>query len=164
MSNEKGNDFIHFLTAETFDLADQKCRQDRLAHEVLFASTESGQNLDNELAALGITHWSGEYCSIQQVFRFLINGQIIDFPRNWSVFPVLHQALELQHDDYIKLDRQSDGDQLLEILFGLYQAERFFFATYQGHVLLIADRFLSSAVVEILQRYCCPPLPFNSAA
>lgn len=161
MTDELGKDLIHLLTSQTFEMADQKTMQDLRVRDY---SRVEELGLIADIHNIGLNFWVGEFCPFQQTFRFVIQERVVDFPRNWSIFPDLERALKLKQEEYFILDEGNDPDMLAQILFEVFAAERYFFATYQNQVLLIADRFSTPAIESILQRYCCPPLPFAAAA
>lgn len=160
MTQDKGDDIIDLLTSQTFDLAEARST---LVQFPTRTDCEKGSLLES-LQDNRISFWDLKYDIGRQSFRLQMGDEVMDFPRNWSIFGKLFSSWQNGESCYLTLNKNDDGDQLYSILNHLFAAEQFYFVCEKNELMLIADCYLDSRIKDLLQEFCAPPLPSLMAA
>ncbi len=140
--------FIDTLMQETFEVADM--RGSAAPTNVCYLSTES---IAKSLKEKYITFWSGYYSLDSQTFKIEVNHQTLDFPRNWSIFSKLYQAIREKSDIAVTLCEHEDHDKLFSLMSQIFDTTKFYFVIINSELLLVADSFGDSTIENILDEY-----------
>lgn len=131
MSTNKKDDFINILTNETFENPLQGRASDSniedlhsyfLEKEKRFLEKESKTKLRSEVLKLS-------FMKDISCYRTEINGQVIDIPKNWSIFSKIDMDL---FNGQVPLNDETDPDFLAEVLSQLFDYTGVFSLSVKG--------------------------------
>lgn len=139
---------IDILMKETFEVADTR---EEISNPELGFLTKS--KIVDDLRDQYITFWMGRYMREGQTFRISIDQKVLDFPRNWSLFEQLYDALKFGNNLAVDVSRENDRDSLFQLLTSVYDAKKFYFVALNLELFIVADSFGDSGIESILEKH-----------
>ncbi|MCK5884845.1 MAG: hypothetical protein KAG61_14240, partial [Bacteriovoracaceae bacterium] len=143
----KQDNLIDILMRETFEVADTR---EEISNQQIELLTNS--KIVDDFKEKYITFWMGRYVRDSQAFRICIDQKVLDFPRNWSLFEQLYDALMFGHNLAVDVSEENDPDSLFQLLAGVYDAKRFYFVVLNLELFIVADSFGDSGIELILEK------------
>lgn len=144
-----GDSFINLLMQETFDMVESSGQND----SSIDLSHLRNHSVIDDLEKEQIIFWSFEYHKSIQSFRINLKNYVLDFPRNWSIFATLFDAIQSNYEMAISLSSINDHDSLFELFSKLQRADEFYFVVIESKILLVACCENLKQIVHILQKH-----------
>jgi len=104
------NQFFDQLLEETFDYQNKESQSKREV-EGEFLSQVEQLIKRNESLQINLNYRPSSGC-----YRVIVNNEVVDFPKNWSVFSELYKANDKEEDFFCCLNEKDDKDHVLKIL------------------------------------------------